>query len=97
GTHHYHRDVVAMDGALPRPMRRTQKDVNFCGTPPIAFTFGLGGVLCFPMRYGASSVLVEKHTPETLLETVERFKATVCVSAPTMYRQMAAMARDFDL
>jgi 2-aminobenzoate-CoA ligase len=54
-------------------------------------------MLCFPMRYGASTVLVEKHTPETLLETIERFKATVCFSAPTMYRQMAAMVRDYDL
>src|SRR5205823_10197807 len=47
--------------------------------------------------YGASTVLAEKHTPETLLETVERFRATVCFSAPTMYRQMAAIARDFNL
>ncbi|HEY7242187.1 MAG TPA: AMP-binding protein [Burkholderiales bacterium] len=97
GTLHFHRDVVAMCDAFPRSILRAQKDDIFCGTPPIAFTFGLGGVLCFPMRYGASTVLVEKHTPETLLETIERFKATVCFSAPTMYRQMAAIARDFDL
>src|SRR5205823_6085113 len=68
-----------------------------CGTPPIAFTFGLGGMLCFPMRYGASTVLVEKHTPETLLETIERFKANTCFTTPIMYRQMAAMAKEFDL
>jgi 2-aminobenzoate-CoA ligase len=73
------------------------KDDIFCGTPPLAFTFGLGGMLCFPLRFGASSVLAEKHTPETLLETIERFKATVCFTAPTMYRQMAALARRFDL
>jgi 2-aminobenzoate-CoA ligase len=97
GTLHFHRDVVAMCDAFPRSILRTQKDDIFCGTPPIAFTFGLGGVLCFPMRHGASTVLVEKHTPETLLETVERFSATVCFSAPTMYRQMAAIASDFDL
>src|ERR1044071_7177880 len=97
GTLHFHRDVVAMCDAFPRSILRTQKDDIFCGTPPIAFTFGLGGVMCFPMRHGASTVLVEKHTPETLLETIERFKATVCFSAPTMYRQMAALARDFDL
>jgi len=97
GTMHFHRDVVVMCDAFPRSILRTQKDDIFCGTPPIAFTFGLGGILCFPMRFGASSVLVEKHTPETLLETIERFKATVCFSAPTMYRQMAALAGDFDL
>jgi 2-aminobenzoate-CoA ligase len=97
GTMHFHRDVVAMCDAFPRSILKTQKDDIFCGTPPLAFTFGLGGMLCFPMRFGASSVLAEKHTPETLLETIERFKATVCFSAPTMYRQMAAIAKDYDL
>jgi acyl-coenzyme A synthetase/AMP-(fatty) acid ligase len=53
GTLHFHRDVVAMCDAFPRSILRTQKDDIFCGTPPIAFTFGLGGVLCFPMRHGA--------------------------------------------
>jgi 2-aminobenzoate-CoA ligase len=97
GTMHFHRDVVAMCDAFPRSVLKVQKDDIFCGTPPLAFTFGLGGMLCFPLRFGASSVLAEKHTPETLLETIERFKATVCFTAPTMYRQMAALARRFDL
>jgi 2-aminobenzoate-CoA ligase len=68
-----------------------------CGTPPLAFTFGLGGMLCFPMRYGASSVLIEKHTPESLLQTIERYRATVCFTTPIMYRQMAGLAERFDL
>ena len=97
GTMHFHRDVVAMCDAFPRSIMKTGKDDIYCGTPPIAFTFGLGGMLCFPLRYGASTVLAEKHTPETMLETIERFKATVCFTAPTMYRQMAALARDYDL
>ncbi|HKQ29235.1 MAG TPA: AMP-binding protein, partial [Burkholderiales bacterium] len=97
GTMHFHRDVVAMCDAFPRSILKVQKDDIFCGTPPVAFTFGLGGMLCFPLRYGASTVLVEKHTPETLLETIERFKANVCFTAPTMYRQMAPLVGDYDL
>jgi 2-aminobenzoate-CoA ligase len=97
GTMHFHRDVVAMCDCFPRSILKATKDDVFCGTPPLAFTFGLGGMLCFPLRVGASTVLVEKHTPETLLETVQRFRATVCFAAPIMYRGMAAMARDFDL
>ena len=97
GTVHFHRDVVAMCDAFPRSILKVQKDDIFCGTPPLAFTFGLGGMLCFPLRFGASTVLVEKHTPQTLLETIERFKATVCFSSPVMYRQMAALAGDYDL
>ena len=97
GTMHFHRDVVAMCDAFPRSVLKVHKDDVFCGTPPLAFTFGLGGMLCFPLRYGASSVLVEKHTPQTLLETIERFKASVCFTTPIMYRQMAVLASDYRL
>jgi 2-aminobenzoate-CoA ligase len=97
GTMHFHRDVIAMCDLFPRSCLGTHKDDVYIGTPPLAFTFGLGGLLCFPMRYGASSVLMEKLTPDGLLGGIERFGATVCVTAPTMYRQMAAIASGFDL
>jgi len=97
GTMHFHRDVIAMCDCFPRSCLGLHKDDVVCGTPPIAFTFGLGGMLCFPMRYGASSVLVEKHTPGTLLETIAVFKATVCFTTPIMYRQMSLMAKEFNL
>ncbi len=97
GTMHFHRDVVAMCDCFPRSILKAHKDDVFVGTPPLAFTFGLGGMLCFPMRVGASSVLIEKHTPQTLLETIQRFKATVCFAAPVMYRAMAAIASQFDV
>jgi 2-aminobenzoate-CoA ligase len=97
GTMHFHRDVMAMCDAFPRSCLAPAKDDVFCGTPPLAFTFGLGGLLCFPMRFGASTVLVEKLSPETLLEIIQRERATVCFTAPTMYRAMAGLAKDFDL
>ena len=97
GTMHFHRDVIAMCDAFPRSCLLAGKDDIFCGTPPLAFTFGLGGMLAFPMRVGASSVLVERLTPETLLETIQRYQATVCFTAPTMYRAMAGLAKDHDL
>ena len=97
GTMHFHRDVIAMCDCFPRSCLGVHKDDIFCGTPPIAFTFGLGGMLCFPMRYGASSVLMEKLAPDTLLETIQRFRATVCFTSPVMYRGMAAIAKDYDL
>jgi 2-aminobenzoate-CoA ligase len=97
GTMHFHRDVVAMCDLFPRSCLRTRADDIFCGTPPLAFTFGLGGMLAFPMRYGASTVLVERLTPEALLETIQKFRATVCFTAPTFYRQMAGLAKSYDL
>jgi 2-aminobenzoate-CoA ligase len=97
GTMHFHRDVVAMCDCFPRSILKVHKDDVFCGTPPIAFTFGLGGMLTFPLRFGASTVLLEKHTPENLLETIQRYEATVCFTSPVMYRQMAALASRFDL
>ena len=97
GTMHFHRDVLAMCDLFPRHILKMNADDVVCGTPPIAFTFGLGGLLAFPLRYGASTVLLEKHTPETLLRTVAHYHATHCYTAPTMYRQMAALAKDFEL
>jgi 2-aminobenzoate-CoA ligase len=97
GTMHFHRDVLAMCDLFPRHiLRMTENDV-VCGTPPIAFTFGLGGLLAFPLRFCASTVLLEKHTPETLLQTVAKYRVTQCYTAPTMYRQMATMAGQHDL
>ncbi|MEX2240355.1 MAG: AMP-binding protein [Burkholderiales bacterium] len=97
GTMHFHRDVLAMCDAFPRSCLGATKDDVFCGTPPLAFTFGLGGMLAFPMRVGASTVLVEKLSPETLLETIQKYKATVCFTAPTMYRAMAGLAKGYEL
>jgi 2-aminobenzoate-CoA ligase len=97
GTVHFHRDVIAMCDAFPRSCLEATKDDVFCGTPPLAFTFGLGGLLAFPMRVGACTVLMEKATPETLLETLQREKATVCFTAPIMYRAMAGLAKNYDL
>ncbi len=97
GTMHFHRDVIAMCDAFPRSCLGATKDDVFCGTPPLAFTFGLGGLLAFPMRVGACTVLMEKATPETLLETIQREKASVCFTAPIMYRAMAGLAKGYDL
>lgn len=97
GCMHFHRDVLAMCDLFPRHVLRPSSDDVFCGTPPLAFTFGLGGLLCFPLRVGASTVLIEKLTPETLLQTIERFRATIVFTAPTFYRQMAPHIARFDL
>ena len=91
GTVHFHRDVIAMCDCFPRSCLRPVPEDIFIGSPPLAFTFGLGGLLCFPLRFGASTVLVEKFTPETLLEAVRKFRATVLFTAPTMYRALAGL------
>jgi 2-aminobenzoate-CoA ligase len=97
GCMHFHRDVLAMCDLFPRHVLKPTASDVFCGTPPLAFTFGLGGVLLFPLRVGASTVLLEKLTPESLLETVQRFHVTIMFTAPTFYRQMAPVASRYDL
>lgn len=97
GTMHFHRDLVAACRCFPPHVLRPIPEDVFCGTPPLAFTFGLGGLLLFPLAIGATTVLVEKLTPELLLETIERYRATVCVTAPTFYRMMAAIPPKHDL
>jgi len=92
GTMHFHRDVMAMCDAFPRTILKPGPDDIFCGTPPLAFTFGLGGMLCFPLRFGASTVLIERLMPDTLMQAIRDFRATICFTAPTFWRQMAPLA-----
>ena len=94
GTMHFHRDVLAMCDLFPKHVLNMGADDVVCGTPPIAFTFGLGGLLAFPLRYGACAVLLEKYTPESLLLTIGQYAATQCYTAPTMYRQMALLVSE---
>jgi 2-aminobenzoate-CoA ligase len=91
GTMHFHRDVLTICDVLSRHILDPQPSDVFIGTPPLAFTFGLGGLLLFPLRVGAAAVLVERWSPQTLLEGIERHQATVCFTAPTFYRQMAPL------
>ena len=94
GTMHFHRDVLAMCDLFPKHVLNMGADDVVCGTPPIAFTFGLGGMLAFPLRYGACAVLLEKYTPESLLLAIGQYGATQCYTAPTMYRQMAMLVSE---
>jgi 2-aminobenzoate-CoA ligase len=91
-TVHFHRDVLAICDLFPRSMLKPEADDIFTGTPPLGFTFGLGGLLLFPMRFGASTLLIERATPESLLETVARHRVTTLFTAPTMYRAMTELA-----
>jgi 2-aminobenzoate-CoA ligase len=97
GTMHFHRDVLAICDCFPPHTLGSREDDVFIGTPPLAFTFGLGGLLLFPLRVGAAGVLLEKLTPEGLLSAIERYRATVCFTAPTFYRQMTHLVPKYDL
>jgi 2-aminobenzoate-CoA ligase len=92
GTMHFHRDIVAACDCWPRSTLRASPDDLFTGTPPLAFTFGLGGLLLFPLRIGAATLLVERATPEELLDVIAAHRATVLFTAPTMYRALAPLA-----
>ena len=89
GTMHFHRDVMAACACWPPHVLRPAPDDIFIGSPPLAFTFGLGGLLLFPMSVGASTVLVEKVSPPDLMAAVQAFGATVMFTAPTSYRAIA--------
>ena len=89
GCMHFHRDVMAMcDGFSAQTLGLRAQD-RCLGTPPIAFTFGLGGLVCFPLAARGSAVLIEKASPESMLEIIAQTRTTVTFTAPTFYRQMA--------
>jgi 2-aminobenzoate-CoA ligase len=85
-TMHFHRDVLAIADTFSRHVLRPCADDVFTGTPPLAFTFGLGGLVIFPLRVGASTVLLENATPAELAAAVDEHGVTVLFTAPTAYR-----------
>jgi 2-aminobenzoate-CoA ligase len=97
GTMHFHRDVLAACDCWPRTILRASPDDLFTGSPPLAFTFGLGGLLLFPMRIGAATLLLERPAPEHLLTAIAEHRVTVLFTAPTSYRAMASQAAAHDL
>ncbi|AJD52919.1 2-aminobenzoate-CoA ligase [Thalassospira xiamenensis M-5 = DSM 17429] len=93
-TMHFHRDLLIIaDGYAKEVLNVTPDDV-FVGSPPLAFTFGLGGLAVFPLRFGATATLLEKASPPNMIEIIETYKATVCFTAPTAYRAMLAAMDD---
>ena len=97
GAMHFHRDVIAICDCFPPYILKPEPDDIFCGSPPFAFTYGLGGILLFPMRIGASALLLEQAAPPQLLQGIQDHRATVCFTAPTAYRAMAGMVQGFDI
>jgi 2-aminobenzoate-CoA ligase len=89
-TMHFHRDLLVIaDGYAKEVLGVTPDDV-FVGSPPLAFTFGLGGLAVFPLRFGAAATLLENASPPNMIDIIQTYKATVCFTAPTAYRAMLA-------
>jgi 2-aminobenzoate-CoA ligase len=97
-TAHFHRDLLIIaDGYAKEVLNVTPEDV-FVGSPPLAFTFGLGGLALFPLRFGAAATLLENASPPNMIEIIQKYKATICFTSPTAYRAMlAAMDKGADL
>jgi 2-aminobenzoate-CoA ligase len=96
-TAHFHRDILAVCDTFSKHVLKPNANDIFCGSPPLAFTFGLGGLLLFPMRVGASTLLLPKVSAEGLLQSIERHRSTICFTAPTLYRSMLAYMPRFNL
>jgi 2-aminobenzoate-CoA ligase len=97
GTVHFHRDLIAACDCWPKYVLRADRSDVFCGSPPLAFTYGLGGLVLFPMRIGASALLLEQATPPQLLEAISVHRPTVVFTSPTAYRAMLVRISEFDV
>ena len=97
-TMHFHRDLLIIADGYAREVLQVTPDDIFIGSPPLAFTFGLGGLAIFPLRFGAAAALLEQATPPNMIDIIQTYRATVCFTAPTAYRVMLkAMAEGADL
>jgi 2-aminobenzoate-CoA ligase len=98
GTMHFHRDLLIIADGYAREVLCVTPDDVFVGSPPLAFTFGLGGLAIFPLRFGATATLLENASPANMIEIIETYKATISFTSPTAYRaMMAAMDKGADL
>ena len=93
-TMHFHRDLMIIADAYAKNVLQVRPDDVFVGSPPIAFTFGLGGLAVFPLRFGAAAALIESATPPNLIDIIQTYKATICFTAPTAYRAMLTAMDD---
>src|SRR5438477_8420573 len=97
-TMHFHRDLLIVADGYAREVLNVTPDDVFVGSPPLAFTFGLGGLAIFPLRFGATATLLENAAPGEMVKIIEAYKATICFTSPTAYRaMMAAMDNGADL
>src|SRR3989440_1235136 len=97
-TMHFHRDLMIVADGYAREVLNVTPDDIFVGSPPLAFTFGLGGLAIFPLRFGATATLLENAAPGNMIDIIETYKATISFTSPTAYRaMMAAMDEGADL
>jgi 2-aminobenzoate-CoA ligase len=97
-TMHFHRDLLIIADGYAREVLGVTPDDVFVGSPPLAFTFGLGGLAIFPLRFGAAATLLENASPPNMIEIIQKYRATISFTAPTAYRAMlAAMEAGADL
>ena len=97
-TMHFHRDLLVIADSYAREILSVTPNDIFVGSPPLAFTFGLGGLAIFPLRFGATATLLENASPANMIEIIETYKATISFTAPTAYRAMlGAMHQGADL
>ncbi|HEX9979150.1 MAG TPA: AMP-binding protein [Flavobacterium sp.] len=96
-TSHYHRDVLLICKAFPPYALQPKPEDIFTGSPPLGFTFGLGGLVLFPFYYGASTFLIEKPTPELLLQAIQDFNISICFTAPTAWRIITTKVKEYDI
>ena len=96
-TSHFHKDILNICEAFPQYSLQPTIDDIFTGSPPLGFTFGLGGLVLFPMYFGASTFLIEKPSPDLLLQAIQEHKITICFTAPTAWRIITTKVDEFDI
>jgi 2-aminobenzoate-CoA ligase len=97
GCMHFHRDILAMCDCFPPHVFEADRDDIITGSPPLAFAFGLGALLTFPLRIGAAAALIDKPSPDAVLSTIAKHKCTALYTAPTAYRALTGMVGGYDL
>ncbi len=70
-TMHFHRDLLIIADGYAKEVLNVKPEDVFVGSPPLAFTFGLGGLAIFPLRFGATATLLENASPANMVQIIE--------------------------
>ena len=97
GCMHFHRDILAICDCFPPHVFGARSDDVVTGSPPLAFAFGIGALLCFPLRVGAATALLDKPTPDAMLDAIQRHHCTALYTAPTAYRALLGLVEKYDI
>ncbi len=96
GCIHTHRHYLAVADCYAKNVLQAREDDVWGGPPTMAFAYGHTGLICNPLRHGATTSLVGsgRFEPASMFQLIEKHGISVFYGVPTAYRTMVALKHE---